>query len=146
MRAVVQRVKEAEVRVDGEVVGRIESGLLTLLGVGKGDTDADLEKLIRKIVKLRIFEDAAGKMNLGLSEVGGSHLIVSQFTLYGDCSQGNRPSFMDAGSPDEAKRLYGRALELSASLGVPTQGGRFQADMKVSLVNDGPVTLILVSP
>jgi D-tyrosyl-tRNA(Tyr) deacylase len=146
MRAVVQRVKEAEVRVDGEVVGRIERGLLTLLGVGKGDTDADLEKLIRKIVKLRIFEDSAGKMNLGLSEVGGSHLIVSQFTLYGDCSQGNRPSFMDAGAPEEAKRLYERALELSAGHGVPTQGGRFQADMKVSLVNDGPVTLILESP
>ena len=146
MRAVVQRVREASVTVEGREVGRIGPGLLTLLGVRKGDTESDLEKLMQKILKLRIFEDAAGKMNLSLQDVKGSHLIVSQFTLYGECKNGNRPSFIDAARPEEAKALYDKALALSAAAGVPTEGGRFQADMKVSLVNDGPVTLIVEWP
>ncbi len=146
MRAVVQRVLGASVSVDGEGVGSIGKGFLTLLGIKKGDTREDLEKLIQKILKLRVFEDAEGKMNLSLQDVGGAHLIVSQFTLYGDCRKGNRPSFIEAAGPEEARALYEAALQLSEASGIPTQGGRFQADMKVSLVNDGPVTLIVEVP
>lgn len=143
MRAVIQRVKQAAVVVDGREVSRIERGILTLLGVAKGDDEARLAKLVAKICDLRIFEDEAGKMNLSLKDVGGSHLIVSQFTLLGDCSAGRRPSFVNAESPERAKALYERALEISAAQGVVTAGGIFQADMKVSLVNDGPVTFVL---
>jgi D-aminoacyl-tRNA deacylase len=143
MRAVVQRVKSASVVVDGEVVGRIGNGILTLLGVKTGDTEADVEKLMKKIAALRVFEDEAGKMNLSLLDVKGSHLIVSQFTLWGDASKGNRPSFIAAARPEIAKPLYEKALAQSAALGIPTEGGKFQAHMEVSLVNDGPVTLLL---
>lgn len=143
MKAVIQRVEKASVTVDGVEVSRIERGLLTLLGVAKGDDEARLVKLISKICDLRIFEDDAGKMNLSLKDVGGSHLIVSQFTLLGDCSAGRRPSFVSAEAPERARELYERALVLSREQGVTTVGGVFQADMKVSLVNDGPVTFVL---
>jgi D-tyrosyl-tRNA(Tyr) deacylase len=146
MRALVQRVSRASVRVGEETVGEIGHGLLTLLGVGEGDGPAQVEWIMRKILALRIFEDDAGKMNLSLKEVAGSHLIVSQFTLYGDCTKGNRPSFMGAARPELAGGLYEHALKLSAESGIPTAGGRFQAEMQVSLINEGPVTLWLQSP
>lgn len=140
MRALVQRVKWGKVIVDGAVVGEIGPGILTFLGVGSHDTEIDVEKLIGKIVKLRIFEDPDGKMNLSLLDNHYSHLIVSQFTLYGDLSKGNRPSFIDAGNPELAKRLYEKSIEVSRALGIKTETGRFQAHMEVSLLNDGPVT------
>ncbi|MBI3557944.1 MAG: D-tyrosyl-tRNA(Tyr) deacylase [Deltaproteobacteria bacterium] len=143
MRAVIQRVQEASVRVDGKQVSRIERGILTLLGIAKGDDEAKLAKLIAKICELRIFEDDQGKMNLAIKDIGGAHLIVSQFTLLGDCSAGRRPSFTNAEAPERARDLYEKALVLSAGHGIPTSGGVFQADMKVSLVNDGPVTFVL---
>jgi D-tyrosyl-tRNA(Tyr) deacylase len=145
MKAVIQRVKHAKVVVAGETVGEIGPGILTLLGVARGDTEADLERVIQKILKLRIFEDAEGKMNLSLLESGGSHLIVSQFTLLGDTRKGNRPGFADAAPPDVARALYEKALTQSRALGARTEGGRFQADMQVSLLNDGPVTFVLSS-
>lgn len=143
MKAVVQRVQRASVTVDGKKISDIEKGYLTLLGVAKGDSEEQLQKLIAKIVALRIFPDENGKMNLSLKDIGGSHLIVSQFTLLGDASKGNRPSFIGAESPEIANRLYEKALELSRAQGVPTCGGVFGADMKVELLNDGPVTLIV---
>ena len=143
MKAVIQRVREAEVVVDGKSVSKIGRGLLTLLGLENGDDEAKLRKLLQKIVELRIFEDDAGKMNLSLKDVAGSHLIVSQFTLAGDTTSGRRPSFTGAMRPEAAKPLYERALAISSELGVATAAGIFQADMKVSLVNDGPVTFIL---
>ena len=143
MKAVIQRVKEASVTVDGREVARIDHGILTLLGIAKGDDEGKLTRLISKICELRIFEDDQGKMNRSVKEVGGSHLLVSQFTLLGDCSAGRRPSFIHAEAPDRAKQLYEAALSLSKNQGVPTQGGVFQADMKVALVNDGPVTFVL---
>ncbi len=143
MRAVIQRVKSAKVVVDSKEVSRIDRGILTLLGIAKGDTEEQLQKMITKISELRIFEDDAGKMNLSLADIKGSHLIVSQFTLLGDCSKGRRPSFIDAESPDRAKELYEQALQMSHAGGFPTAGGVFQADMKVELVNDGPVTFVL---
>ena len=143
MKAVIQRVKEAQVVVDGQVVSKIGPGLLTLLGVQAGDDEAKVAKLIHKISELRIFADSADKMNLSLLDIKGENLIVSQFTLAADCSSGRRPSFTTAEKPDRAKFLYERALEASSRLGVATSGGVFQADMKVSLVNDGPVTFIL---
>jgi len=145
MKAVVQRVLEAEVVVEGCAVGKIGPGLLTLLGIEAGDTEEDLARLVEKILKLRIFDDAGGKMNLSLLDTRGSHLIVSQFTLCGDTSRGNRPSFLTAARPEAAKPLYEKALEVSRLAGVLTEGGQFQTDMKVRLVNDGPVTLILES-
>jgi D-tyrosyl-tRNA(Tyr) deacylase len=146
MRALVQRVQWAKVVVDGQTVGDIGPGLLTFLGIGKGDTEADLEKLLQKILNLRVFEDENGKMNRSIRDTGGAHLIVSQFTLYADTRKGNRPSFVAAAPPAEAEKLYKRALELSAQSGVQTAGGQFQADMKVSLLNDGPVTLWIEMP
>lgn len=143
MKAVVQRVQHASVTVDGKKVSSIEKGFLTLLGVAKGDSEEQLQKLITKIIALRVFPDENGKMNLSLKDIGGSHLIVSQFTLLGDASKGNRPSFIGAESPDAANKLYEKALELSEAQGIPTFGGVFGADMKVSLLNDGPVTLII---
>lgn len=143
MKAVVQRVQQASVVVDGTEVSSIQRGFLTLLGVAKGDTEEQLQKLMQKILALRIFPDESGKMNLSLKDVGGEHLLVSQFTLLGDASKGNRPSFINAEAPDIAKDFYEKALKLSEAQGVPTQGGVFGADMKVSLLNDGPVTLIL---
>jgi D-tyrosyl-tRNA(Tyr) deacylase len=146
MRAVVQRVTSAQVDVDGKTVGQIGRGVMTLLGIKSGDTERELEWMMGKIARLRIFEDGAGKMNLSLLDIGGEHLVVSQFTLYGDAAKGNRPSFIDAARPEVAKPLYERALEMSRALGLKTEGGQFQADMRVNLVNDGPVTLILETP
>jgi D-aminoacyl-tRNA deacylase len=167
MRAVIQRVSQAQVRIvesvaDGKemtsvardvardtsrtVSGSIRAGILTLLGIGREDTEREVEWMIRKIIQLRIFEDQNGKMNLSLSDVGGGHLIVSQFTLYADTQKGLRPSFARAAPPETAKPLYEKAIEISHSLGIPTQSGRFQAHMEVDFVNDGPVTLILDSP
>ena len=143
MRAVIQRVQQAQVLVDGNPVSRIERGILTLLGIARGDDEAKLVKLITKICELRIFEDDQGKMNLAMKDVGGAHLIVSQFTLLGDCSAGRRPSFINAEAPELARALYEKALTLSSAQGIPTFGGIFQADMKVSLVNDVPVTFVL---
>lgn len=143
MRAVVQRVHRASVAVDGKVISQIGPGLVTLLGIAKGDSEETLKKTIDKICDLRIFEDDAHKMNLSLKDIQGEHLIVSQFTLIGDCRKGKRPSFFEAEVPEKAKPLYEQALSLSQARGVPTQGGQFQADMKVELVNDGPVTLVI---
>ena len=143
MRAVIQRVKKADVVVDGRKVSEIGPGLLTLLGLAHGDDENKLNKLITKICELRIFEDPDGKMNLSLKDVKGEHLIVSQFTLLGDCSTGRRPSFTEAAAPSLAKPLYERAIELSQANGVPTSGGIFQANMQISLINDGPVTFVL---
>ena len=146
MKAVVQRVSEARVEVDNAVVGAVGRGLLVLVGVAQGDTEQDAAWLARKIVELRIFEDAAGKMNLALADVGGSLLAVSQFTLLGECSKGRRPSFTGAAAPDEGKRLYEYFVEQVRQTGTPVATGIFQADMQVHLVNDGPVTFILESP
>jgi len=145
VRAVIQRVLSASVTVEGNEISRIGPGLLTLLGVENGDSRADLEWMMKKIVQLRIFSDAEGKMNRSLIDVGGEHLLVSQFTLLGDASKGLRPSFVRAAKPDVAKAMYEEALALSTQLGVVTKPGQFQADMRVELVNDGPVTLILNS-
>ncbi len=143
MRAVVQRVSRAQVDIDGLAVGTIGRGLVVLLGVGHDDTEAEAERLWSKIARLRIFEDAEGKTNLALADVGGEVLVVSQFTLYASCKKGNRPSFTDAGSPDEANRLYEWFVE-RARRDVPhVETGRFGAYMDVSLVNDGPFTLWL---
>ncbi len=145
MRAVIQRVTEAFVEVDGEEVGRIGLGLLVLLGVGQGDTPEDAQYLARKIVNLRIFPDEAGKMNLSLKEVGGEALLVSQFTLYAETRKGNRPSFVKAAPPDVGRRLYEAAIEAFLEQGVHVETGVYGAHMRVHLVNDGPVTLILDS-
>jgi D-aminoacyl-tRNA deacylase len=146
MRAVVQRVSRARVVVDGEVVGEVGRGLLVLLGVAPGDTPKQARWLAEKVVGLRIFNDADGKMNLGLQEVGGGMLVVSQFTLYGDCRKGRRPSFVGAAGPEVAVPRYEAFVEGVRALGVPTQTGRFGAMMQVELVNDGPVTLIVEAP
>lgn len=146
MRAVVQRVSRASVSVGGEIVGAIEAGMLILLGVESGDTDADLEWLVSRLARVRIFEDDAGKMNLSVCDVGGNALVVSQFTLFGSMKKGSRPSFNRAAVPAEAIPLYEKFAEkLSLAIGKTVQTGRFGAMMDVSLVNDGPVTLVLDS-
>lgn len=145
MRAVLQRVTEATVRVDGEVIGTIGKGFLILLGVSDEDNEAVADKLADKICKLRIFEDENGKTNLSLADVGGELLVVSQFTLYADCRKGNRPSFVKAGAPDEANRLYEYFMERCKNHVEKVEHGIFGADMKISLVNDGPFTLMLDS-
>jgi len=145
MRAVVQRVKRASVTVSGEVVGRIEKGLLVLLGVGQDDTEADAEYLALKIAGLRVFEDGEGKMNLAAGDVGGAVLAVSQFTLYGDVRRGKRPSFDDAARPDLARKLYESFVQRIRDAGLRCETGRFQEMMDVELVNDGPVTILLDS-
>ncbi len=145
MRAILQRVSEARVQIDGAIVGEIGHGLLVLLGVTKSDTAEQARWLADKIVSLRIFNDADGKMNLDLAEVGGAILVVSQFTLYGDCSKGRRPSFIDAAPPETAIPLYEEFINAVKAHGIPTATGRFGAMMQVSLINDGPVTLILDS-
>ena len=143
MKTVIQRVTQASVTVDGEVKGKIDKGFLILLGVGKDDTEKECDKLAEKISKLRIFEDENGKTNLSISDVGGEMLIISQFTLYADCSHGNRPSFINAGAPNEANRLYEYFCDKIRAKGIHVEKGVFGADMQVSSVNDGPVTLIL---
>ena len=143
MRAVLTRVKSASVTIDGEVVGKIGQGFLILLGVGPEDTEQKCRYLAEKALGLRVFEDENGKMNLSLSDVGGSVLVVSQFTLYGNCRKGRRPSFVEAAGPELGNRLYERFLQDCADLGFAPQHGRFGADMQVESVNDGPVTLIL---
>jgi D-tyrosyl-tRNA(Tyr) deacylase len=145
MRAVVQRVKRAEVRVGEEVVGRIGFGIVVLLGVGKNDTEATGEALAEKIVNLRVFDDDQGRMNRSLLEARGQALCVSQFTLYGDCRKGRRPSYDQAAPPDRAVLLYESFVESLRKRGIPTATGRFRALMDVELVNDGPVTLLLDS-
>ena len=143
MRALVQRVAQAKVDIDGGTVGQIGHGYLVLLGVGQADDEASARKLWDKIRKMRIFDDEAGKTNLSLADVAGEVLVVSQFTLYADCRRGNRPSFTSAGTPDAARALYERFCEIvRADLG-QVQTGRFGADMQVSLVNDGPFTIWL---
>jgi D-aminoacyl-tRNA deacylase len=145
MRACVQRVTTASVTVAGEVVGQIDHGLVVLLGVGQQDTPADADYLARKLVGLRIFEDEQGKMNRSLEEVSGGLLVVSQFTLWGDCRKGRRPSFVEAAPPEVAERLYAYFVRVVEELGVRVATGRFRAHMHVALVNDGPVTLVLDS-
>ena len=145
MRAVVQRVTRAHVTVDGETTGRIERGLLVLLGVARNDNQADADYLAEKIGGLRIFEDANGKMNLGVADVAGSILVVSQFTLYGDVRRGKRPSFDEAARPERAQELYEYLVEKIRGSGLRCETGRFQTDMQVELVNNGPVTILLDS-
>lgn len=145
MKAVVQRVKESSVTVDGREVGRIGRGLLVLLGVAHGDTPSDADDMVEKILHLRIFEDEAGKMNHSLVEVGGALLVVSQFTLYGDCRKGRRPSFVQAARPEAAEALYEHFVGKARERGMLVATGQFRAMMDVALVNDGPVTLILES-
>ena len=143
MKLVIQRVKNAKVDVDGKTVGSIEKGFLVLLGVTHTDTKETADYLVKKLCKLRVFEDENGKMNLSIKDVGGQLLIVSQFTLYADCSGGNRPSFANAAKPDLANELYEYFCEKCKEEQIEVQKGIFGADMKVSLLNDGPVTIIL---
>ena len=143
MRAVLTRVKSASVTIDGKVNGKIGKGFLILLGVGPNDTEKECRYLGEKALGLRVFGDENGKMNLGLDAVGGEVLVVSQFTLYGNCRKGRRPSFVGAAGPELGERLYEKFLDICRELGYEPQHGRFGADMKVESVNDGPVTLIL---
>ncbi len=143
MRACVQRVSRVRVTVGGEVCGQIAGGLLVLLGVAEGDRDADARQLAQKIATLRIFEDEQGKMNLALGDVGGAMLVVSQFTLLGDCRKGRRPSFVAAAAPELAEQLYEVFTDTVAAHGIDVATGRFRQHMEVELVNDGPVTLLL---
>lgn len=143
MKIVLQRVSSASVAVDGKICGQINKGYLVLLGVGHDDTEEDCRRLADKIIKLRIFSDENDKINLSLENVGGELLIVSQFTLYADCTHGNRPSFVNAGKPDKAEQLYNYFVDYCRSRGKHVETGIFGADMKVSLINDGPFTVIL---
>lgn len=143
MRLVVQRVKNAKVEVEGKTVGQIEKGFLVLLGVTHNDTKVEADYLVKKLCNLRVFEDENDKMNLALKNVNGELLIISQFTLYGDCSQGNRPSFINAAKPDIAEPLYEYFCEECEKNSIHVEKGIFGADMKVSLLNDGPVTILL---
>ncbi|EFS21560.1 D-tyrosyl-tRNA(Tyr) deacylase [Fusobacterium gonidiaformans 3-1-5R] len=145
MKAVIQRVQYASVAVEGNIIGKIEKGFLILLGITHEDTEKDVLWLANKIKDLRVFEDENGKMNLSLEEVKGEVLIVSQFTLYGNCMKGRRPAFIDAARPELAIPLYEKFLETFQSFGIKTESGKFGADMKVELLNDGPVTLIIES-
>lgn len=143
MRALLQRVKEAWVAVDGEEIGRTGPGLCLFLGIAKGDTKEAADYLARKVVELRIFEDEAGKFNRSLLEVRGETLVVSQFTLYGDCAKGRRPSFSEAAPSEEAEAIYDYFVQKLKELGIKAATGKFQAKMEVGLINDGPVTLIV---
>jgi D-tyrosyl-tRNA(Tyr) deacylase len=143
VRAVVQRVTQGSVTVDRQTVGAIDHGLLVLIGVARGDSEKQADYLAEKIAQLRIFEDDSGKMNRSLLDTGGSMLVVSQFTLLGDCRKGRRPSFAEAAPPEQAEELYSHFVRKVAQMGVPTATGRFRASMQVSLTNDGPVTLLL---
>lgn len=143
MKLVIQRVKNAKVDVDNKTVGQIEKGFLVLIGIKVGDTKEQADYLIKKVCNLRVFEDDNGKMNLSLKDVGGKLLIVSQFTLYGNCNDGNRPSFIEAARPEEAIPLYEYFCNECAQKGIEVQKGIFGADMKVQLLNDGPVTIVM---
>lgn len=145
MIAVIQRVKESSVVVDGAVVGRCAQGIMILLGVAEGDCERDADVLAKKISKLRIFSDDAGKMNLSVLDIGGEALVVSNFTLNANYKKGNRPDYLASAKPDEADRLYQLFTSLLAECGVPTQTGIFGADMECRIVNDGPITLVLDS-
>jgi len=145
MRAVVQRVKKSKVTVEDKIVGEINQGLMVLLGVGQEDSDSDVLYLTEKLVNLRIFEDSEGKMNKSLLDIGGELLVVSQFTLYGDCRKGRRPGFDSAAKPDVAKELYNNFVNKCSEYGINTETGIFQADMLVDISNDGPVTILLDS-
>ena len=145
MKLVIQRVKNAKVEVEGNIVGKIGKGFLVLVGITHTDTKKEADYLVKKLCKLRIFEDENGKMNLGLKDVGGELLIISQFTLYADCRKGNRPSFIQAGKPDMANNLYEYIIAECKNKISNVQHGIFGADMKVSLINDGPFTIILDS-
>ncbi|MCS7237319.1 MAG: D-aminoacyl-tRNA deacylase [Thermoguttaceae bacterium] len=145
MRACIQRVSRATVTVDGQIVGTIGRGFVVLLGVGQDDTEEDAVKLAEKTIGLRIFEDSAGKMNLALADVGGSVLVVSQFTLFADCRKGRRPSFVGAAAPEKAQALYEYFVNYIKTKGIPVATGRFREHMLVELVNDGPVTIWLDS-
>lgn len=143
MRAVLQRVKNASVTVDDKITGQIDKGIVVLIGMGKDDTEEDIKKLVDKIIKLRLFDDENGKINLSIKDVEGSLLIVSQFTLYWNCKKGTRPSFDGAMPPEDAKRMYDKFVEYAKSTNIPVETGIFGADMQLSLINDGPVTLNL---
>jgi len=145
VRAVLQRVRDASVTVDAEEIARISTGIFALVGIARGDTGADLEWMARKITELRIFDDAEGKLNLSLTDIGGELLVVSQFTLYGDCRKGRRPSYTDAAPPELAKKLYDEFVEALRTRVPGVQSGRFQAMMDIRLTNTGPVTLLLDS-
>ncbi len=145
MRFVIQRVMNSKVTIDGKIRGQIGKGFMVLIGVGEGDTVETADKMIRKMINLRIFEDENGKTNLGLKDVGGSLLLISQFTLYADCKRGNRPSFVKAGAPDMAKSLYKYIISKCKDEIEVVEQGEFGADMKVELVNDGPFTVLLDS-
>ncbi len=143
MKTVIQRVTNANVKVDNEIVGEIKQGLVVLLAISDKDEEKDVEKMASRIVNLRIFSDNNGKMNLSIKDINGELLVISQFTLYADCSKGNRPSFSNAGKPEHANKLYEYFIKTSKELGMRTEHGVFGADMKVSLTNDGPVTIEL---
>lgn len=145
MKFVIQRVLESEVKVDGKTIGSIGKGLMVLIGVGKDDTRETADKMVKKLIGMRIFEDDNGKTNLSLADVDGSLLLISQFTLYANCKKGNRPSFIESGDPKEAEKLYEYIID-SCKTKVPVvERGKFGADMKVSLINDGPFTIVLDS-
>lgn len=146
MRGVVQRVTKASVTVDGKIIGKIDKGLLVLLGVTHNDSEKEVKWLSKKIKDLRIFEDEDGKMNLGLEDIKGDILVVSQFTLYGDCIKGRRPSFIEAAKPEMANKLYEKFIEELKNYNIKVETGEFGADMKVELLNDGPVTLVIDTP
>lgn len=143
MKLVIQRVKWASVKVNDEIIGKIDKGFLVLLGVGPEDTEEKADYLVQKLIKLRIFEDENGKMNLAIKDIRGELLIVSQFTLYADCTGGNRPSFTNAAKPEKANELYEYFMQKCIEQNVKVEHGEFGADMKVELLNDGPVTIIL---
>ena len=145
MRAVVQRVKESSVKVQGKIIGEIKEGLNILVGITKGDSDEDIKYIRNKVVNLRIFSDENGKMNLSIKDVKGEMLIISQFTLYGDCRKGRRPSFINALGGEEANVIYEKLVDSFREEGLKVETGEFGADMEVEIINDGPVTLILES-
>jgi D-tyrosyl-tRNA(Tyr) deacylase len=145
MRSVVQRVSRASVKVDGDITGFIERGLLVFLGVGKEDTQRDVDFIADKVVNLRLFECDEGKMDLSVKDIGGEILLISQFTLYGNCRKGRRPDFTAAGEPESAKQLYEKTAEAMKEKGVPVETGVFGARMEIDSMNDGPVTLVLDS-